>query len=193
MVRNIALFGAMYSGKTTLAAALQEMGYVKVSFADPLRNIASLAYGQIDKSMKYSVSHYSSPEEQISGREILQKIGESVKTVDRDFWLKCFKRDSARYLDQPIVLDDGRFMFELEALRDMGYLIVGVDTPLEIRLARALIINSRYPTRDEMGHISEIEIPFIMNKVDILVDGEWDIYREVGRIIEAARRPYEEA
>jgi uridine kinase len=187
MVRNIAIFGAMYSGKTTLAAALTEVGYVKVSFADPLRNIAALAYGQIDKSKKYDVSHYTSPDEQISGREMLQKIAESVKTVDRDFWLKCFIKDSARYLDQPIVLDDGRFMFELEKLKEMGYITVGVDTALETRLSRSLVINGRYPTREEMNHISEIEIPFIMNKVDILIDGDWDPYREVGRIIEAAR------
>lgn len=187
MVKNIAIFGAMYSGKTTLAAALTEVGYVKVSFADPLRNIAALAYGQIDKSRKYTVSHYSSPDSDISGREILQQLGESVKTVDRDFWLKCFVRDSARYLDQPIVLDDGRFMFEMEALKEMGYITVGIDTPLEVRLSRAQIINGRYPTFEEMNHISEIEIPFIMNKVDIVIDGEWDVYREVGRIIEAAR------
>ena len=187
MMRNIALFGAMYSGKTTLAAALTELGYVKVSFADPLRNIAALAYGTIDKSRMYTVSHYNDSDEDISGREILQKIGEGVKQIDRDFWLKCFLRDSKRYLDQPIVLDDGRFVFELEALKGQGYLTVGVDTQQEVRLARSMMINGRYPTYQEMNHISEIEIPFIMNKVDICVDGSGDVYREVGRIIEAAR------
>jgi len=187
MMRNIAIFGAMYSGKTTLAAALTELGYVKVSFADPLRNVAALAYGSIDKSKIYTVSHYGDPDEDISGREILQRIGEGVKQIDRDFWLKCFLRDSQRYLDQQIVLDDGRFLFELEALKNNGFVTIGVDTPEEIRLSRAMIINGRYPTYVEMNHISEIEIPFIMRKVDIVVDGQGDIYREVGRIVEAAR------
>jgi dephospho-CoA kinase len=186
-MRNIAIFGAMYSGKTTLAAALTELGYVKVSFADPLRNIAALAYGTIDKSKMYDVAHYNESNEQISGREILQKLGEGVKQIDRDFWLKCFLRDSKRYLDQQIVLDDGRFQFELEALKENGYLTVGVDTPEEVRLSRALMVNGRYPTYIEMNHISEIEIPFVMNKVDVVIDGTGDIYREVGKVLEKAR------
>lgn len=189
-MRNIAIFGAMYSGKSTLAAALVDVGYVRVSFADPLRNVAALAYGTIDKSRQYDVVNQSG-EQSVSGRQILQDLGEGVKQIDRDFWLKCFLRDSKRYLDQPLVLDDGRFIFELEALRNEGYLIVGVDTPQEVRLARARMIIGREPTVRELNHKSEVEIPFVINRVDLVVSGEGDVYSEAGAIIEKARNSYQ--
>lgn len=190
MIRNIAIFGAMYSGKSTIAAALTELGYVKVSFADPLKNVASLAYGPIDKSKFYPVSTYSDSSLEVSGREMLQRIGEAVKTVDRDFWVKCFLRDSKRYLDQPIVLDDGRFVFELEALKAEGFYTVCVDTPQEVRLARAKMILGRYPTAEELNHASEVEIPFITHKADLVVNGNEETYAQAGRIIEATRSTY---
>lgn len=189
MIKNVAIFGAMYSGKSTIAAALVDAGYVRVSFAGPLKNVASLAYGQVDKGKSYNVfSPDCGSVVSISGRQILQEIGEAVKDVDRDFWVKCFLRDSKRYLDQPLVLDDGRFQFELEALRNEGYLIVAVDTPQEVRLARARMIMGREPTATEMNHRSEIEIPFIIHSMaDIVIDGQGDVYSQVGKIINAAR------
>lgn len=185
-MRNVALFGQMYAGKSTIAVALTDAGYHRMSFAGPLKNVAALAYGTIDKTGDYVVTQNSEAAVQYykSGREILQEVGQSLKDVDRDFWLKCFFRDAGNYLDQPLTVDDGRFMFEFEALKDKGWLSVGILTPDTVRWQRAVMLNGREPTPKEKNHASEVEVPKILERCDILVDGTADPYYNVKRILD---------
>ena len=74
-MRNIALFGQMASGKSSIAAALVDSGFIQLSFAQPLKNIAELAYGKIDKSGEYDVTGLDGSISIISGREVLRKSG----------------------------------------------------------------------------------------------------------------------
>lgn len=194
-MKNVALFGNMYAGKSTLAAALVDAGYVKLSFAGPLKNIAAMAYGEIDKTQDYettSVDYPIATTEKYkivhkSGRQLLQEIGQTIKEVDKDFWLKVFFRDAKNYGDMPLTVDDGRFMFEFEALKEQGWLTVGIMVPETIRDMRAVTINGRPPTPEERNHASEIEVPDIIAKCDIVVDGTVEAYYNAKRILHAAR------
>ncbi len=168
---NIALFGHMASGKSSIAQALIDIGYVRLAFAQPLKDISELAYGPIDKSGKYTVVGLDGAEETISGREVLQRVGQSIKTHDRDFWLRCFFRTATTFGRNPLVVDDGRFLFECDALREKGWLIVGVAVPVEVRRERYLAAYGRYPTPEEESHQSEVEIPDIIAGADLLLDG----------------------
>lgn len=185
-MRNVAIFGQMYAGKSTLASALVDAGYVRLSFAGPLKNVASMAYGNVEKGRDYEITNLDGTTQRVSGRAILQGVGQSIKSLDRDFWLRCFRRDIQRYLDQPLVVDDGRFIFERDALRELGFLIVGVETPFAERMARAEFISGRRPSDEELEHQSEREIPHILHEVDITVSGTGDAYSEARRILEAA-------
>ena len=186
MKPNIGLAGSMYAGKSTIASALTAHGYQPMSFANPLKNVAALAYGPIDKSANYMTTHREQrgvyPIK--SGRQILQEVGQTLKAVDRDFWLRCFSREAARY-EGPLVVDDLRFWFEMEHLVSMGWVIVGVNTPLEVRMERAERIMGRRPTEAEMSHQSEIEVPRIIAAADLTVTGNGDPYAEAQRIIDA--------
>lgn len=193
MKPNIGLAGNMYAGKSTIAAALTEYGYQRMSFAGPLKNVAALAYGTIDKSDTYeTVKPYGNTDTAFtvekSGREILQGIGQAIKSVDRDFWIKCFLRDAQRYPGVPLVVDDLRFKFEMQALRDAGWFIVGVQTPLGERMARAEAISGRRPSEAEMTHESEVEVPAIMDTADWIVSGYGDPYEEAKAILDAYER-----
>jgi hypothetical protein len=182
---NVALFGNMGAGKSTIADALTEHGYHRVSFAGPLRNVAALAYGEIDKGRTYFVMDPKcGKERKVTGRQILQGIGQAIKTFDRDFWLKCFIRDTQNYLDTPLVVDDGRFPFEFNALASRGWYTVGIATPDEVRFARIESIRGFAPTEEEKYHESEVEIPGIVTKCDLIVDGTADPYRNAREIIE---------
>jgi len=195
-LRNVALFGQMYAGKSTIADALGEAGYHRMSFAGPLKNVAALAYGTIDKTGEYETMSpwedakivtpaYSTSTK--SGRQILQEVGQAMKMVDRDFWLKCFFRDAKNYLDTPLTVDDGRFLFEFDALRSQGWLSVGILTPDTVRWQRAISLNGREPTPAEKNHPSETEIPSILAKCDLVVDGTTDPYANAKRILDVAR------
>jgi len=187
-MRNVALFGRMAAGKSTIAAALEDAGYHRMSFAAPLKNIAALAYGPIVKGDMYEVTPREAGFDRVlvSGREILQDIGQYMKYVDRDFWLKCFLRDANRYDTMPLVVDDGRFTFERDLLRSNGWLIVGIDTDDEVRYNRYETLYGRRPTTDEANHESEAEVPGIVADADIIVDGTVEAYKNLTRILQEA-------
>lgn len=175
----------MAAGKSTIAAALEDAGYHRMSFAAPLKNIAALAYGPISKSEMYEVT----PREEgydkhlVSGREILQDIGQYMKYVDRDFWMKCFLRDAQRYDTMPLVVDDGRFLFERDMLRRNGWFIVGIDTPQDVRYDRYQTLYGRRPTESEANHESERDVPEIIRTADVIVDGTEEAYVNVKKIL----------
>lgn len=187
-MRNVALFGQMASGKSTISKALVDSGYIQLAFAQPLKNISELAYGKIDKSGEYEVTKLDGLVELVSGREVLQRVGQSIKSHDRDFWLKCFFGSAQNYLDTPLCVDDGRFAFERDSLAAEGWLIVGIDTPERVRRERYITIYGRYPTSVELNHQSEIELPGIIDNADMVVSGTGDPYDNVRLILESADR-----
>lgn len=183
--KNVILFGNMYSGKSTIAAALCDMGYTKLSFSSALKNFASLAYGTIDKSQYYPVTDKTGRCEMITGRQLLQNMGQIVKEVDKEFWLKCTMRDARNYLDQPLVIDDGRFIFEFLNMKNAGWFTVGINTPYDKRMERAVKVNGRVPTESEINHESENELSNIMLSVDMVLTGLEDPYEEAAKIMKA--------
>jgi hypothetical protein len=187
-LKNVALFGSMAAGKSSIAAGLEDAGYHRMSFAAPLKNIAALAYGNVVKGEMYEVTPLipGFDKHLISGREILQGIGQTVKSLDRDFWIKCFLREAARYETMPLVVDDGRFLFERDILREHGWVIVGIDTPKDVRYTRYQTLYGRYPSKDESNHESEREVPQIVEEADIRVDGTADPYTNVAKILRLA-------
>jgi hypothetical protein len=187
---NIALFGQMAAGKSTIAAGLEDAGYTRMSFAAPLKNVAALAYGKVDKGSMYEVTPKEDGADKhlISGREILQGIGEVIKWHDRDFWMKCFLRDAARYDTMPLVVDDGRFLFERNLLREAGWLIVGIQTPESVRDERHRVLHGRVPSQHEKEHESEKDIPEIVREADLILDGTADAYENVSAILVRATR-----
>jgi hypothetical protein len=196
VMRNIALFGHMGSGKTTIADALSRAGYQRVSFAAPLKAVAELAYGKIDKGAEYKTS-MNLPDVNLdgghpltamkSGRQLLQEIGQSIKDVDRDFWLKCFFRTADTFADTPLVVDDGRFNFEFTSLQSAGWLTVGINTHQSVRMQRYESIYGRVPTDGELNHQSEVEVPGILQKCQIIVQGTDDAYDNARKILRIAR------
>lgn len=189
MPKNIAIVGKMHAGKTTLATALvNHHGYTRVAMAGPLKALAHIAYGEIAKDAEYAtVNKDSGLVEFKSGRQIYQEIGQSLKSVDRDIWLKCFISDTDHMDKAPYVVDDVRFIFEAEYLRSKGWFIVKVATPEYVRIHRAESMTGRRPTLQELNHESEREVDDIV--VDYLYDGLTDLNLlgvEASRLIAAA-------
>lgn len=189
-MRNVALFGQMASGKSAIAQALVDNGYTKVAFAEPLKAISELAYGPIDKGTTYSVN-LDGYVRNVTGREILQRVGQSIKDHDRDFWLKCFLNTTNRLGSGPFVVDDGRFVFERDSLSKRGWLIVGVDTPVDVRMDRYQRAYGVLPSPTELDHPSETELPGIITNADLLVNGTDDPASSAGKILLAANDGYD--
>lgn len=125
MKRNLAFIGPQGSGKTAIAMLLLEhQDYVRLSIADPIRNIVRDAYGSADKSTEYRVRTYDGTE-MITGRELLQDVGAALRKIDLDFWLRQFHR---RYTDvvnsgKLVVVDDVRLDHEVRYLQHIDPLL----------------------------------------------------------------------
>lgn len=169
----MALFGRFLSGKTTLATELADVyGYRRVSLAHNLKAITQEVYGTLDKGALVEVTdRYGVPSDKTI-RSVLQGLGESVKVVDRDFWLRWFLKDMEN-VTVPLVVDDGRLIFEADELRYRGWTIVKVEVPDEVRLARYQEVHHRYPSPAELTHATETQLDEI--KYDYVLDGQLDV------------------
>ncbi|MFD7539559.1 hypothetical protein [Streptomyces sp. NPDC059819] len=137
--------GRARSGKDTAAARLvQRHAFVRVAFADPLRESAmaldpivgadASAYGALPIRLSDLVKRYGwerSKSEFPEVRRTLQRLGEAVRENDPDYWLRL-ALDKIRTADRwgiPVVVTDCRYPNEFDALRDAGALLVRVDRP----------------------------------------------------------------
>jgi dephospho-CoA kinase len=190
-MKNIAIVGKMYAGKTTLAHSLmEEAGYTRVAMAGPLKKLAEIAYGEVvEKDHNYpTIELETGGLIYKSGRRILQEIGQSLKQVDRNIWLKCFINDTNNMDRQPYVVDDVRFGFEADYLRAEGWLILKVDTPEKTRVDRGYKLLGRRPTQTELHHESEVEVDdIIADKVVRGTEGPDTRARTVLEILTLAR------
>lgn len=183
---DIAVVGKFAAGKSTIASALVERGWERISFASRLKDTAAMVFNggkPIRKEGLYIVTDLDGQERAITGRTVLQELGQSVKSLDRMFWVRWLKHDldSGYYGPGPYVIDDCRFPYEAEFLRGMGFTVVRVETPTVVRMERYNAIYGRYPTHEELTHPSETEVDLI--RPDMTVNGEEDIDRIVNMIL----------
>lgn len=173
-MKSVAIVGEMASGKTTLADVLVEKyGYTRVGFANRLKETAMLIYG-VGQNIQKGATYYvwqGDDEVPITGRALLQQLGQSVKTFDRNLWVNWLLADldNGTYGDGPFVIDDCRFPYEANALRGEGFVIARIVTPPQVRMERYELNYGYRPSVEELNHPSEAEVKNI--KADALFDG----------------------
>jgi hypothetical protein len=139
MAQGIALMGRARSGKDSVAARLMgHHNYSRVAFADPLRDMAlaldpwvvspgdsaPLRLSQVVRNVGWEQAKEYLPEV----RRTLQALGQSVRDVDPNFWLRL-ALDRVDSIAGPVVITDVRYPNEAQALRARGFLMVRVWRP----------------------------------------------------------------
>jgi dephospho-CoA kinase len=159
---SVALVGKQGAGKTAIAKELiVKYGYVAHSWAEPVRHIFEIAYGEITnygevKGRMFDVRLKDGSITQRSGRELLQRIGTDAirEIVDQDFWIKS----GIRRIWRPMTVnDDTRFLNEADALHKRGWVIVRVEASELIRRRRigAGFIDAEHSSEREQESIKE--------------------------------------
>lgn len=117
-VSRIMINGRACSGKDQISDYLVEKyGYTKVSFAQPIYDIARSIFGMTTKD-----------------RALLQSIGQKMREIDPDVWVRYLFKEALK-LDK-IVLSDVRQHNEyLHGLRN-GFVPVNVYADLDVRIGR---------------------------------------------------------
>lgn len=149
---HIALTGWAGAGKTTVAQYLeQKYGYKRISFADGIKDIAARYFFVQEKN-----------------RRLLQQIGEKMREIDQDVWVRyTLHRIEYIELDFPVVIDDLRRMNEFEALQRKGFTVIRIEADENIRIDR-LIKRDGFCDRTLLYNESEngvahLEFPTIYN------------------------------
>lgn len=140
---RIAFAGPMCVGKTALAKSLEEKGYKKLAFADKLKAISYDLYGLQGKN------NFT--------RKLLQELADDLKKWDKELFIKHLLLQVEHQINngfEKLVVDDLRFPAEAKALKENGFIIVGVTCDENIRLNR---IKRLYPDTESsrMEHPSE--------------------------------------
>ena len=176
---NVGIIGKMGSGKTTAANFLVEKhGFVKMSLADPVRQITKEIFGIESKTdPRY--------------RRIMQKIGTDwFRSEDPDVWVRYLLK-RVEQETRPVVVDDVRFPNEVITLNRCGWKLVYLDCPYEVRKKRCLQRDGQFD-ESTLEHPSETGVDEILTGIEsgaflssswIVADASRDA-EEVNRIIE---------
>lgn len=152
----VVVAGRKSSGKTTIADYLRNRGYRRASFAGRLKKLTAAIYGWSEEDLWTDEGKESllptpvdwgrdeadklgamigakrpllaTPKQFFRRREALQYIGTDVlREYDQDFHVNSLKEDISD--GQKYVLDDCRFLNELQFCREMGCLVVLIVRP----------------------------------------------------------------
>ena len=140
MSRLVAFTGPIGCGKTTAAEALIEEGWVRIKFADPLKNMLRAFYaacGIEDPSYieaRIEGGLKEEPDPFLQGRtprHAMQTLGTDWgrQLIAPDLWTRAWEQRvlamASRELD--VVVDDCRFENEAAAVRRLGGMVVRID------------------------------------------------------------------
>jgi adenylate kinase family enzyme len=145
---KIAICGRMASGKTTLANEIvKNYGEGEVlSLATEVKNVARRVFGMVEKD-----------------RPLLQQIGMKMRDIEQDVWLNFLLRQ-ADDSDAPIVVvDDVRFVNEVDKMRNDGFVTIKIVIDEERQLER---LKKTYPNDWEIhwenrNNPSEMEVDLV--------------------------------
>lgn len=141
---RILLVGRAGAGKDTVAECLvSRYGFTRYAFADRLKEIARDLFPEA----------FSGPKP----RALLQKLGEAVRAVDREAWVRYVLRRVEAENPARAVITDCRYVNELELCSAAGFKAVLVACPEEVRQARLAARGDRPLSSEEAAHPSECE------------------------------------
>lgn len=172
---NIALTGAIRSGKDTVAARIVERyGYTRFAFGDGLKVDFHRRYPEIPRDPK--------------PRKGYQSHGQLMREmVDEDIWVrKCFaeiKRVSYAHIPFCAVITDLRQPNEYNRCRAEGFVIIRVSCPDALRLERANAAGDAYTLAD-IAHETESYVDTFVVDYELRNDGTLaELYTQIDAIM----------
>lgn len=144
---KIALCGAMYSGKTTLADCLRdEHGWTKLNYTDFIKELAVVGLNAIERHLdalevgdgsRHLMEHMTG-EYKALYRPYLQALGSFFGFDDGFGVAHQIQQWQALGSPEPVIFDNVRFPAQWEQLQYHGFVLVGLKVSKDIQAERAL-------------------------------------------------------
>ena len=171
---KIAICGKMASGKTTMAEWLEiNHDFCKFSLAGAVKEFGNFLF-DIPSGTKDRVSY--------------QKVGDGArKFLFEDIWIQTMLKAVEKHIGTPyathnIVVDDVRYLNEVEKLKSEGWVLIKINVDDELQLER---LKKTYPDTWEVHaeartHPSESEVDMIDEGLfDCIVEAEGGKTKEI--------------
>jgi hypothetical protein len=182
---HLAFIGKAGAGKSTAAKiagkVLPDVQYI--AFADKLREVAEALWGEAGLR-----------------RGKLQDLGEAVRAIDPDTWVRPVVDEVLNLPDfgdevldfdgyTTAVVDDCRYPNEAEALAKLGFVFVRVHAPRAVRVMR-LRANGKLEDESQLDHISETALDSFTPHYNVHNDPGYgrDLEERVVEILNRERR-----
>lgn len=129
----IGFAGRKRSGKDTAAAILREIGFVRTSFAEPIRTYVA---GLLGWTMEELDARKEEPIDWLEGRtarQMMQTLGTEWgrQMVSNDLWIMAWWRRYRSYHDAgiPVSITDVRFPNEAALIHSLGGFVIEIERP----------------------------------------------------------------
>jgi hypothetical protein len=145
----IGLTGRKFSGKDTLAAHLiEEYGYVRYAFADPIKEACQVIFGFTNEQCWGKEKEVIDPFWNITPRKVFQVFGTELfqyelpkhapelADIGRIFWayrfVRWYEQQLSKAPELKVVITDVRFPFEADMITEMGGTLIKITRPNQV-------------------------------------------------------------
>jgi dephospho-CoA kinase len=175
---NIALTGALRSGKDSVAAYLtQKYGYTRFAFGDELKRDFHRRYPEIPRTPKPRVGY--------------QSHGQLMRVlIDEDVWVtRCFEEITYGHAGaESVVISDLRQPNEYAECKRLGYVIIRVKAQSALRIQRAVESADTFDLRD-LTHDTESHTDGFAVDYEVVNDGSLaELYAQIDVIMDVIER-----
>lgn len=167
---RIGFAGKMGTGKTTAANELERVlraegkstAHIPLKFADPIYEVLRVLHRWEDEGKPRAfMQKFGDVAREEFGDDIFERLfEEKYFTAEMDTEVIPYKRVL-------ITVDDVRHENELILLRNLGFYIIGLECPLEVRQKRINFIDSSHRSETELDDLDELADVKIVNDGDI--------------------------
>lgn len=183
----ILLCGKKRVGKDTVADYLcVKYGFVKYSFADPMKRACKEIFMFTDEQLWGKKKEVIDPRLGITPRRILQVFGTELMRHDihkhipellkaiplNTLWIQRFKWWYENNKDKNIIISDGRFINELEIIKEMGGILI-------------MIHRESVEEQNKSNHASEKEQEKMDDSISLVIYNDYSfkvLYNQIDNI-----------
>lgn len=166
---KIALFGKMRSGKDTVGKLLiDNYGFKRYAFGDGIGEIVA--------------KYFPDALEHGKPRQHYQHIGQSLRELDPDVWIKYLYKQIGDTSDN-IVVTDARQPNEYKSLKKNGFIIVKLEADEETRIQRILDSGDTFSI-EQLEHPTEKNVDSVDADFTICNNGDLNsLKRSVANLV----------